>query len=68
MNLPGRIFLVLLCLVYAFYAFGMYGVRESITGLPMPHSGVVWADNLEKGSATLALSTAVWFLFVGQLG
>jgi hypothetical protein len=51
-----------------FYAFGMYGVREAITGLPMPHSGVVWADNLEKGSATLALSTAVWFLFVGQLG
>lgn len=68
LNLPGRIFLVLLCLVYLFYAFGMYGVRESITGLPMPHSGVVWADNLEKGSATLALSTAVWFLFVGQLG
>ena len=23
----------------------------------MPHSGVVWADNLEKGSATLALTT-----------
>jgi len=68
MNIYGRIFLVLLTVVYALYAFGLYGVREKISGLPMPHSGVWWADNLEKGVATGALSAAIWFLFVGQLG
>ena len=59
---------MLLTVVYALYAFGLYGVREKISGLPMPHSGVWWADNLEKGVATGALSSAIWFLFVGQLG
>ena len=54
----GRIFLVLLTVVHALYAFGLYGVREKISGLPMPHSGVWWADNLEKGVATGAVSTA----------
>ena len=68
LNIYGRIFLVLLTVVYALYAFGLYGVREKISGLPMPHSGVWWADNLEKGVATGAVSTAIWFLFVGQLG